>query len=648
MKNSRYTLLWGFFLFFWIASFLVRTALLVWSFSKAGLTFGDVAGVYLKGFLFDTATAVFFSLPYALYLLLLPQKLLQTALNRWVTAIGFFLIILIILFSFFAEFPFWEEYESRFNFIAVDYLVYTYEVVNNINQSYPLPVLIIGMLLLSACVMVLFHKFQLFQQTFQSHTSVMKRLVLTGVLVVAGVLFLMFLSNSFAETHTNRYKNELSKAGIFSFFAAFKNNELDYDTFYRTENETKIFHIVRKELSEPDVEFTSGANSIRRIVHSTDSLLQKPNVILVVIESLSADFMGYFGNTKKITPSIDSLAYNSLIFTDLYSTGTRTVRGMEALTLCIPPTPGNSIVRRPNNRRLFNIGTVFQEKGYQSVFIYGGDGYFDNMNAFFGNNGFDIIDRGRKMSVGDKFTGTRTTIPDSEVRFENAWGICDEDLYRAAIHDADKKHRLGHPFFQFVMTTSNHRPYTYPDGKIDIPSGSGRDGAVKYTDYALGQFIRQIQQKPWFENTVIMVVADHCASSAGKNEINVSKYHIPCLIYNLKGDYPKTIGKQCSQMDVFPTLFALLGWSYESNFFGRNVLSDNFSPRTFVGTYQQLGYLQNDSLLILSPQQRAEMYLVNAEKTELTTIDMDNSLLDKAISYYQAACRLFKSGGMKE
>jgi phosphoglycerol transferase MdoB-like AlkP superfamily enzyme len=647
MKNSRYALLWGFFLFFWLASFFVRTALLAWSFSKAGLSLGDITSLYLTGFVFDTAIAVFSTLPYALYLLALPQKFVQTAFNRWVTYAGFFLLVLIVLFSFFAEFPFWEEFESRFNFIAVDYLIYTYEVVNNINQSYPLPILISAMLTLAVGVMLVFHRLKLFQNTFQSTTSWGKRLLASGALAIAGILFGVFISNSFAETSPNRYKNELSKAGIFSFFSAFKNNELDYSAFYPTENDDAVFNLVREELAEPDATFIADEPGIRRIIRSGDSLQQSPNIILVTIESFSADFMACFGNKNNLTPFIDSLANKSLVFTDLYATGTRTVRGMEALALCIPPTPGNSIVRRPDNRQLFNIGTVFKSKNYQSAFIYGGDGYFDNMNAFFGNNGFDIIDRGRKMNVGDRFTGHRTIIPDSEVRFENAWGICDEDLYEAAIRDADEKYRQR-PFFQFVMTTSNHRPYTYPEGKIDIPSGSGRSGAVKYTDYALGRFIRQIQQKPWFENTVVIIVADHCASSAGKNEINVSKYHIPCLIYNLKGDYPKTIDKQCSQIDLFPTLFALLGWRYESNLFGKNVLANNFQPRAFVGTYQKLGYLQNDSLVILAPQQKAELYRVSENKTELLPLAMDHSLRSKAIACYQTACLLFKTGGMKE
>ena len=648
MKNSRYILLWRFIQFFWITSFIVRTALLIISFSGAGLTAGDIFTLYLKGFIFDTAVAVFFCLPYSLYLLALPQKYISSAVNRWVTYIGFFLTLIIIMFAFFAEFTFWEEFESRFNFIAVDYLIYTYEVVNNINQSYPLPLLVSVMMLLTCGIMFLFYKFKIFRRSFESKTTLSNRFKITGALLTAGVLFVLFLSNSFAENSINRYRNELSKAGIFSFFAAFKNNELDYYAFYRTMDDTQVFQIMQKELAEPEVDFFSQANTIRRNIRHSAYSQQKPNVILIMIESFSADFMGHFGNTQEITPNMDSLAQQSLLFTNLYATGTRTVRGMEALTLCVPPTPGSSIVRRPNNNGLFNIATIFKNEGYQATFLYGGNGYFDNMNSFFGNNGFDIIDRGKSLD-SDKFTGKRALIPDSEISFENAWGICDEDLYAAAIRDADEKHAENRPFFQFVMTTSNHRPYTFPEGKIDIPSGSGRAGAVKYTDYAIGQFIAKIRQKPWFDNTVIVIVADHCASSAGKNEIDVSKYHIPCIVYNLKTEYAeKTIDKQCSQIDIFPTLFSLFGWQYESNLFGKNVLLDEFQPRAFVGTYQKLGYLQNDTLLILSPQQQTESCLLNAAKNEQTAISISKTLLEKAVAYYQSACLLFKNGGMKK
>ncbi len=180
------------------------------------------------------------------------------------------------------------------------------------------------------------------------------------------------------------------------------------------------------------------------------------------------------------------------------------------------------------------------------------------MNKFFGSNGYAITDKGRNMIVDDGVASIRTTIPDSLIHFKNAWGICDEDLYNSVIRDADAKHASGKAFFDFVMTTSNHRPFTYPEGKVDIPSGSGRDGAVKYTDYAIGQFLREASTKPWFANTVIIFVADHCASSAGKNEIDISKYHIPAIVCNVPGGHAMEISKMCSQIDLFPPCSAFL------------------------------------------------------------------------------------------
>ena len=163
------------------------------------------------------------------------------------------------------------------------------------------------------------------------------------------------------------------------------------------------------------------------------------------------------------------------------------------------------------------------------------------MNTFFGGNGFDIVDRGRGYLFGDSFTAKRTNIKDNEIQFENAWGVCDEDIYKQVIKEADKSYSNKKPFFNFIMTTSNHRPYTYPNNKIDIPSGTGRNGAVKYTDFAIGEFINKIKNKPWYNNTVIVFMADHCASSAGKWELNVDKYHIPAIIYNLPNIEPSKI-----------------------------------------------------------------------------------------------------------
>ena len=174
---------------------------------------------------------------------------------------------------------------------------------------------------------------------------------------------------------------------------------------------------------------------------------QAPNIVLIAIESFSADFLKQFGNQQNLTPNYEALAKNSIFFTNMYATGTRTVRGMEALTLCVPPTPGNSIVRRPNNESIFSIATILKKKNYDLSFIYGGDGYFDNMNTFFGGQGFNIIDRNRGNPISDNIKTKRFAIEDNEVTFENAWGICDEDSYTQSIKYANINSKKTNLFF---------------------------------------------------------------------------------------------------------------------------------------------------------------------------------------------------------
>jgi phosphoglycerol transferase MdoB-like AlkP superfamily enzyme len=645
--KNRYAVLFGFGTLLLILSFLVRTTLLIWIYPQSGLHITDIPAIYGKGLVYDIGVALFFTIAYALYLLILPQRLNNTLFNRIFTYTGFFLALVILVFSFFAEFTFWGEYAGRFDFIAVDYLIYTYEVIGNINESYPLPLLIGGVLLFTFLLTWALNRRGTFRNSFQSYTSFGKRLFTFAVLLGLLLLHVFFISNTWAEKSKNRYAQELSKAGVYSFISAYQNNELAYDKYYLQEDDKQVFDRMRNLLQSPDSRFLENGNSIYRSITDTATRVM-PNVIMVTIESFSADFMDRFGNTQHITPVLDSIAKQSILFTNMYATGTRTVRGMEALSLAVPPTPGQSIVRRKNNEGLFSVGQIFEQAGYESTFFYGGDGYFDNMNKYFGNNGYDITDRLRNKFVNDHISTTRTNIPDSEVQFENAWGICDEDIYNAAIKSADAKFAAGKPFYDFIMTTSNHRPFSYPDHKIDIPSLTSREGAVKYTDYAIGQFLKTIQTKPWFKNTVVIFVADHCASSAGKNEIEISKYHIPCILYNVPGIAPQEIKVMCSQIDIYPTLLGLLHWSYNSKLYGKNVLEPGYQPRAMVSTYQKLGYLEPGKLLILSPQQKAQCFSWNQERNEQHAAPMDSSLLKNSIANYQTAYSLFKHGGMKK
>lgn len=646
--KTRYAVLYAFALFFITASALLRITFIYISFGETQLTLASSAIILFKGLVFDFGVVLYFSILYSIYLLVLPQRFNRSGFNKVCSFAMVFLMILFASFSFFAEFTFWREFESRFNFIAVDYLVYTYEVVNNINESYPLSYLISAVAVISLFVLWLFIINKKFQDSFNSNSRFKYRLIHTVVLGLLVTVYILFIDNSWAERGRNRYQNELSKAGIYSFFSAFKNNELNYSQFYALLNDRDAFRIARKLIQEPGAEFTVSPEAIRRNIKASGGEQLLPNVIMVVLESFSADFMGQFGNNTQLTPVLDSLADRSILFTNMYATGTRTVRGMEALSLAVPPTPGNSIVRRKNNKQLSTIGSIFRSKGYKTTFFYGGDGYFDNMNQYFGSNGFDIVDRGRKLTVGDNYTASRRTIQDKDVNFENAWGICDQDLYNTVIKDADGKFSKNQPFYDFVMTTSNHRPFTYPEGKVDIPSGSSREGAVKYTDYAIGEFLKLAKTKPWFNNTVFIFVADHCASSAGKNEIDVAKYHIPAMVYNLPRTVPSKLNQVCSQIDLYPTLFSFLNWSYQSNIYGKNILDSNYVQRAWVATYQKLGYMKNDSLVILSPKKKVESVFYDRSTNEQKEIKVSKTLVDEAISYYQTAYYLYSKGGLKE
>ena len=349
---------------------------------------------------------------------------------------------------------------------------------------------------------------------------------------------------------------------------------------------------------------------------------------------MSAKYLGAYGNKEKLTPFMDKLAKESLFFTDFFATGTRTTRGLEAITLSIPPTPGRSIIKRIGSEGdMWSLGNVLKSKGYQTTFIYGGRGYFDNMNSFFSKNGYDIVDQ--------------TDIPDNEVKFSNAWGVSDEDLYEETIKQADNAFKKNTPFFFHIMTTSNHRPYTYPDNKIDIPSGDGREGAVKYTDFALKRFINRVKTRPWFRDTIFVITADHCAGSAGKVDLPVGRYHIPFMIYGPEHIQQNVITKRYSQIDIAPTILGMLNMDYNSWFFGQDMLknNDNNKQLALISNYQYLGMYLNKLVTILKPKKEVDQYLSQTKSSFKSPVPLSEQLADinKTIAYYQTAAYLLKN-----
>ncbi len=606
----------------------IRTLLMIGTLGEIDLSLVNLIGVYSIGLIYDIAFESYFIIPFIVYLILVPNRIFNHKFHRLLTHLLFFSLIYGLLFTAVAEWLFWQEFGARFNFISVDYLVYRTEVTNNINESYPVP-LILGALFLAAAT-TYFRLRKSLSRAMRHQEPLRHRLKVGVTLLAMPLISYALVDQSLHHISDNNYVNELSENGPYQFFNAFKDNTLDYDRFYVNRTAKSLDPILREEVATPNSRFVNETPfDITRQI-SAGGPEHKRNVILVSVESLSAKYLGAFGNNEGLTPNLDRLAREGLLFSNLYATGTRTTRGLESITLSLPPTPGRSLVKRPDNNNLFSLGYVFQQKGYETKFLYGGRGYFDNMNAFFSGNGYSIVDQ--------------SDLSDEEISFSNAWGVADEDLYRRAVKEAGRSAAEGHPFFFHIMTTSNHRPFTYPDGKIDIPSGDGRNGAVKYTDHAIGTFIEMAAKQPWFDDTLFLFVADHCAGSAGKAALPVKRYHIPFIVYSPKHVAPQHVTTLASQIDVAPTLLGLLNFSYTSQFFGKDILQMRAEEgRALIGNYQRLGLLRDNRLSYQAPLEG--FHLV---EDPLGTVNDHTALLDEPlvlenIAFYEGADYLLKN-----
>lgn len=612
--------------------FAQRLAYVAWIYSDASaLPPGLALAILGKGPLFDLGSAAYLFLPLAALLALLPDSLRSRRAGRFFTIVLALVPLLVAINAIGFEFFFWEEFRARYNFIAVDYLVYTHEVVRNIWESYPVVWFFLGLFAVAA---FLGWKLRHAVRRIAAFPGGVKE----RAVLLAGVLFLLVGSNLLSEDKMlvteGFWARELSKNTLFALFSAYNRNSIDYSQFYVSMEKAEAERLTGQWLKE-----SAGEKEALRLPVDvkTAGPEKRWNVIFVPIESMSARFLKHYGYDKEITPNLDRFADEGLFFSRMYATGSRTVRGLEALMLSWPPTPGQSILRRPNSDRLFTLGSVFRERGYRTQFLYGGYAFFDNMGPWFSSNGFEIFDQ---TSFG-------------KVTFANAWGACDEDLFDEVIRRADEAHAAGEKFFQVALTTSNHRPYTFPAGRIDLPHvGGGRDAAVKYTDFAIGRLVELAKAKPWFKETLFVFVADHNASVAGGTDLPVRDYLIPAIVYNPLLVKPKKIDVLSSQIDLGPSLLGVMNFSYKSWFFGQNLLTAK-GGRALIGTYQKVGLFEPGLFTILEPGRRAQIQDLGPEGALKKTTLLDSSAqmpesVRRTAAIYQVASELFHEGATKE
>ncbi len=367
------------------------------------------------------------------------------------------------------------------------------------------------------------------------------------------------------------------------------------------------------------------------------------NIVIVLQESMGATFVQSLGG-EGVTPELEKLKQQGIWFNNMYATGTRSVRGIEAVVAGFAPTPAQSTVKLSNSQNNFStIASILKKQGYHTQFIYGGEAHFDNMRSYFTGNGFsDIVDF------------TRIDKP----QFVGSWGASDEDLFRTTHAQLQQLHQQGKAFFSLIFTSSNHEPFEFPDGRISLHQEPKAqvNNAVKYADWAMGQFFRQAMQADYWQDTLFLVVADHDNRVYGSNLVPVEKFQIPALI--LGADIkPQQINTLASQIDLAPTILSMAGISACHPLTGRDFSRDNTSPgRALLQFDQYFALMQQDDrqnalqqneqheLVILKPNQQAVKghYNKTSKQLSLSTEAVSDAEKTKALAEVQLPSYLYR------
>jgi phosphoglycerol transferase MdoB-like AlkP superfamily enzyme len=627
LSDERLRLWWLLGALYLSVSTLTRIALAGVAISQGQASLGNVPAVMAVGLLFDIVTAMDLFALFALYLVLMPGRIYNSRQHRWLLAGTFTLVVFGLIYLGAVEYFFFDEFNSRFNFVAVEYLIYPHEVFVNIWQSYPVARVLLATVVLTA-VAIWFMRKPLFGKRAAAG-SWRIRLATLAILAAGIGLAQATLNVTSGRYSENRVINELAMNGVYAFFSAALNSELDYRAYYLSLPVDEADQRLRRMLTTPHSTFFPGTDHIERRV-AGNGQSQHLNVVVLLEESLGAEFVGAYGDKRGLTPVLDNLAKESMLFTRAYATGTRTVRGMEAVSASFPPVPAESIVKRPHNEGMFNWSTVMAKNGYVPTFIYGGFGTFDNMNYFFASNGYRVVDR------------TDLDAP----RFANIWGVSDEDLFRNAVRVFDEQHSRSEKIYSIIMTTSNHKPYTFPAGVEGVPvKGGGRDAGVRYSDYAIGKFFEMAKATAWFDDTLFVIVADHGARVYGREDIPIRTYEIPLLLYSPKHIKPGRVDTLTSQIDVAPTVLGILDFNYDSTFFGIDVLRDSPPGRAIpLNHNRDIALFDGSNLFEIGFRKTAAQNLYDPVTHRQTPVAVDSERTKDTIAIFQKAFELYSEG----
>ena len=611
---------------------LSRILLLFWQSDRIE-SFQDLIYILGQGVRVDFATLCWLFILPALLSALLPLKGKIGNGWKWILRLWMVAGLWILVYMELATAPFIQEYDLRPNRLFIEYLIYPKEVMSMLWTGYKLE-LFIGAAG-TAITLILGWKWskKLTDSAQQIHWKWRPLLAILVVLIgVAGARSSLGhrpLNPAMVAFSSDPLLNDLTLNSSYSLLFAVNNmkSEKSAEQFYGKMDSQKMLEIVRESSKKSDF----NPELLPTMNHNSATYKGKPkNLVILLQESLGTQFVGSLGGLP-LTPNLDKLTEEGWLFTQMYATGTRSVRGIEAVTTGFPPSPSRSVVKLSKSQTgFFTIADLLKNQGYHTQFIYGGEANFDNMKTFFFGNGFEqIVEEKDYRNPG----------------FVGSWGVSDEDLYNKADEEFERLSKNDKPFFSLVFTSSNHSPYEYPQGKIEQYDENymTRNNAVKYSDYALGTFFEKAKKSGYWDDTRFIVIADHDARVSGANLVPVKHFHIPALIIG-KGIEPRKDDRISNNIDMPPTLLSLIGVDAKSPMIGRDLTKPlaREDERAMMQYDKNFGYLTRDNLVVFSPGEKVTTLSYDFENKTMQPLDVEEAIVERAKANALFASKAYK------
>ncbi|UJX24483.1 LTA synthase family protein [Pseudoalteromonas sp. CF6-2] len=599
---------------------LSRVGLLVWQ--QQRLADGDSLAVLFGGLRVDLSSLGYLSALAVLVLLAHVFLHSKTDLFRRAFTLYSSVVVTLIVVVEASTPAFITQYDVRPNRLFVEYLDYPQEVFSMLIHGHLLAIISTLIIATLSCVIA----YRYINAAFSKQQNVK---MVSQVVILVTTLFVCLISARGTVSHrplnpalvyfsSDSLVNSLALNSTYSVAFAIKNmgNEKNASSLYGTMPRNEILQTVKQAAYKP--QFLT--ERIPTLANNTPfNTGKQKNLVIILEESLGARFVGELGGIG-VTPELDKLYQQGWSFDNLYATGTRSVRGIEAVTTGFPPSPSRSVVKLSKSQRnFFSLADVLARTGYTTQFIYGGESHFDNMKSFFLGNGFsDIVD------INDM----------QNPEFISSWGVSDEDLFNQADNELSELNKSGKPFFSLVFTSSNHDPFDIPEGKVTLPKDHDpenvkRDLAIKYADYALGKFIAKAKMQDYWQDTVFLVVADHDVRVFGSEPVPLKSFHIPAVILNSDIN-AKRDTRLVSQIDLPVTLLSLLGVEQATPMLGYDLTKHYPVERAMMQYYDNFAYVENGEAVILMPNQKVSYWRYDPASKTQVAVDKAGSNLELA------------------